>query len=85
MQTGPLKGLAQLTKKGMPDLILENDLIGESESEIESSRLGVLDNLAKNTNMHLDLDNKKLEEILDSGHFYQTESEREFNDFQDLD
>ena len=73
--------MGQLTKKGLPDAIPEDEVIGESESEIESARLGVLDNLAKNTK-HVNLDNKKLEDILDSGLFYNSESDRDMKELQ---
>ena len=71
MKTGTLKGLGQLTKKGLPDAIPENDFVGESESEIESARLGVLENLAKNTKFsHKDLENINLDGILASEKFF---------------
>jgi hypothetical protein len=81
MQTGSIKGLGQLTKKGLPDAIPEDEMIGESESEIESARLGVLDNLAKNTK-HLNLNHQKLDDILGSGHFYNSESDRDMKELQ---
>ncbi len=92
MHTGTLKGLGQLTKKGLAlgsdsnhqqSVINENDLIGESESEIESARLGVLNNLKQQSvkaQEHMRNNNKQLDDILDSGHFYQTESERDEGD-----
>ena len=67
MKTGTLKGLGQLTKKRLPDAIPENDFVGESESEIESDRLRVFENLAKNTKFsQKDLQKINIEDILGS-------------------
>lgn len=59
-KTTKFKGLSTLNKD-------------ESEaSDIESARLGVLDTIARQSKQQ---DNAQIDDILDSGNFYQTESE----------